>query len=88
MKKYIICSISALIIEICSTFYISFVSGRNVLGMVFFAGIGPFLGLPFFNYMIEAKSFRERFVLAFWLSFGYMAGSLFVSLFLETAYYE
>lgn len=78
MKKYFIISLSAFIIEICSTFYISFVSERNAIGMVFFAGIGSFLGLPFAGYMVESKNWGERFRMAVALSIGYMLGSLIV----------
>jgi hypothetical protein len=45
--RYPIIFLSALVIEICSTFYIRFVSEGNAPGMIFFAAIGPFLGLPF-----------------------------------------
>jgi hypothetical protein len=43
--RYLIIALSALIIEICSTFYIRYVAEGNPTAMLFFAGIGPFLGL-------------------------------------------
>ena len=70
--------LSALIIEICSTFYIRFVSEGNAPGMIFFAAIGPFLGLPFLGYMIEAKTWSERVFNAVALSFGYIVGTIIV----------
>jgi hypothetical protein len=78
MKKAIIIFTSAFIIEISSTFYIKYVSDQNFIGMIFFAGIGPFLGLPFLNYVIESEDFKERLQMAFYLSFGYVVGSMFV----------
>ena len=76
--KYPIIFLSALIIEICSTFYINYVADKNPIGMIIFAAIGPFLGLPFAGYMVESKLWSERFKMAFALSFGYIAGCLIV----------
>jgi hypothetical protein len=76
--RYPIIFLSALIIEICSTFYIRFVSEGNAPGMIFFAAIGPFLGLPFLGYMIEAKTWSERVFNAVALSFGYIVGTIIV----------
>ena len=76
--RYPIIFLSALIIEICSTFYIRFVSKGNAPGMIFFAAIGPFLGLPFLGYMIEAKTWSERIFNAVALSFGYIVGTIIV----------
>jgi hypothetical protein len=81
--KYIIIGISALILEICSTFYIRFVAEANVLGMMFFAFIGPFLGLPFVGYIVEAKTWLERVKMAFSSAFGYLVGSAIVILFMQ-----
>jgi len=60
MRKYIIVFLSAAVLEIGSTFYISVVSDKNYLGMLFFAFIGPFLGLPFVGFMVESKTWKER----------------------------
>jgi len=78
LQKYIIIALSALIIEICSTFYIRSVAIGDVPMMLFFAGIGPFLGLPFLGYMIEAKNWGERIKQAIASSIGYMIGVLIV----------
>ena len=76
--RYPIIFTSALIIEICSTFYIRFVSEGNAPGMILFAAIGPFLGLPFLGYMIEATNWSERVFNAVALSCGYIVGTIIV----------
>jgi hypothetical protein len=76
--RYPIIFLSALVIEICSTFYIRFVSGGNAPGMILFAAIGPFLGLPFLGYMIEATNWNERILNAVAMSAGYVTGTLIV----------
>lgn len=81
--KYFILALSALIIEICSTFYISSVSQSNVSMMLFFAGIGPFLSLPFIKYIVEAKDWGERIKQALALSTGYCIGVLIVVNFIK-----
>ena len=78
MKKYVIIGISALLIEICSTFYIRSVAESNTYMMLFFAAISPFLGLPFIGYMVETKVWTERIKQALALSFGYAIGALIV----------
>ena len=78
MKKYIIIGLSCLIIEIASTFYIRSVSEFNVGGMLFFAFIGPFLGLPFISYIIEAENRLQRFKIALASAIGYMLGAIIV----------
>ena len=77
--KYRIIFLSALIIEICSTFYIRFTSESNTIGMMFFAFIGPFLSLPFAGYMVESKFWNERIKMAFALALGYALGALLVN---------
>ena len=76
--RYPIIFLSALVIEICSTFYIRFVSDGNAPGMILFAAIGPFLGLPFLGYMIEATNWNERVFNAVALSLGYIVGTVIV----------
>jgi len=78
VKKYIIIGLSCLIIEIASTFYIRSVSEFNVGGMLFFAFIGPFLGLPFISYIIEAENRLQRFKIALASAIGYMLGATLV----------
>jgi len=76
--RYLIIALSALIIEICSTFYIRYVAEGNPTAMLFFAGIGPFLGLPFIGYMVESKTWAERLKQALALSVGYQIGCMIV----------
>jgi len=78
--KYIILFVAAVIIEIASTFYISAVSDKHMAAMVFWAFIGPFLGLPFLAYQIEAKNNTQRFYLALCYGFGYATGAYLVNI--------
>lgn len=79
MNKYLVLFISAVVIEIASTFYISAVSDKNCISMVFWAFIGPFLSLPFLAYQIDAKTNAERLKLAFCYGFGYAVGAALVN---------
>lgn len=76
--KHLIIFTSAVIIEICSTFYIRFVSEKNTFGMLLFAFIAPFLSLAFAGFMVESKQWNERIKMAFSLAFGYVVGALIV----------
>jgi hypothetical protein len=78
--KWFIIYLSAFVIEICSTFYIKYVADENTIGMIIFAAIGPFLGLPFTGYMVESKTWKERILMSFVLSLGYVSGSIVVIL--------
>jgi hypothetical protein len=80
--KYLILFVAAVIIEIASTFYISAVSDRHMLSMVFWAFVGPFLGLPFLAYQIEAKNNRDRIKLAVCYGIGYALGAYLVNIIL------
>ena len=80
MKKYLIISISAFIIETAATMYIATVADRNIM-MIFWAAIGPFLGLPFIGYMVESKTWSERLKMATASGIGYGLGSLIVYLY-------
>ena len=80
--KYIILFFAAVIIEIASTFYISAVSDKQLLPMVFWAFVGPFLGLPFLAYQIEAKNNWQRSKLALCYGSGYALGAALVNIFL------
>lgn len=75
----------ALILEVGSTFYINYVSDKNLVGMMIFATLGPFLGLPFVGYMVESKTWIERIKIAFSSAFGYLIGS-FITYFLIKQY--
>jgi hypothetical protein len=78
MSKYFIIMLSALILEIGSTFYIRFVADKDPIGMLIFAFIGPFLSLPFAGYMVESKTWSERSAMALALALGYALGCLIV----------
>jgi len=75
MKKYVIIGVAAYILETVSTLYIATVSDRSI-AMIFFAFIGPFIGLPFAGYMVESKSWPERIKMAFACSIGYSLGAI------------
>ena len=77
--KFIIIFFSALITEICSTFYIRFTACGNGFGMFVFSFIGPFLALPFAGYMVESKLWNERIKMALCMAIGYSIGSLIVN---------
>jgi hypothetical protein len=51
--------------------------------MLFFAFVGPFIGLPFAGYMVESKQWGERIKMAFALAFGYVTGALIVITFIN-----
>ena len=73
--------LSAIVLEVCSTFYIRFVAENNVLGMVLFASFSPFLLLIFSGTMVETKNWKERIKLTSALSLGYALGSFLVATF-------
>jgi hypothetical protein len=77
MKKYFIIAIAAFILETASTMYIATVADRNIY-MIFWAFVGPFLGLPFVGYMVDSKSWTERIKMAIASGIGYSAGALVV----------
>ena len=74
MKKYLILAFAAFVIEIASTMYIATVADRSI-AMIFWAFIGPFLGLPFVGYMVESKSWPERIKMALASAIGYTIGA-------------
>jgi hypothetical protein len=76
--RYAVIYIMSAVMEIGSTFYIRFVSDRNSVGMIFFAFIGPFLGLPFVGYIVDTKTWSERVKMAFYSAFGYVTGTSIV----------
>jgi hypothetical protein len=59
------------------------VANGNLPMMLFFAGISPFLGLPFLGYMIESKTWKERIKQSFALSIGYCIGVMVVICFIK-----
>ena len=82
MKKYVIIALSAFIIEIASTLYISYVAEHNKIGMLLFSTLGPFLNLPFAGYMVESENWTDRIKMATSLAAGYFLGCIVVILFL------
>lgn len=54
--------------------YIATVADRSI-AMIFWAFIGPFLGLPFVGYMVDSKSWAERIKMALASSIGYIIGA-------------
>ena len=79
MKKYLIIGLAAFILETASTMYIATVADRSI-AMIFWAFIGPFLGLPFVGYMVESKTWPDRFKMALASAIGYVIGALAVYL--------
>jgi fucose permease len=79
MKKYFIIGLAAFILETASTMYIATVAERSV-SMIFWASMGPFLGLPFVGYMVESKTWTERIKMAVASAIGYALGATVVYL--------
>jgi hypothetical protein len=77
MKKYLIIAFAAFILETASTMYIATVANRDI-AMIFWAFIGPFLGLPFIGYMVDSKSWTERIRMAVASGIGYSIGATLV----------
>jgi len=77
MKKYLIIGLAAFVLETASTMYIATVADRS-LAMIFWAFIGPFLGLPFVGYMVDSQTWPDRFKMAFASSIGYVLGAITV----------
>lgn len=80
--KYFILFVFAAVIEIASTFYITAVAERQMVSMIFWAFIGPFMGLPFLAYQIEAKNNKQRAQLALCYGLGYAFGAYLVNILL------
>jgi hypothetical protein len=77
-QKCAILYFASLIIEIASTYYITAVSEKDAIRMMFWAFIAPFLSLPFLAYQIEAKSWSERIRMALAHGLGYASGAAVV----------
>jgi len=80
ISKYFIIAFAAFVLETASTMYISTVSEKSFY-MIFWAFIGPFLGLPFIGYMAESKLWSERIKIALSSSIGYTLGAMCVYLY-------
>ena len=74
---YLIIGFSSFIIEIASTMYISTVSDNSPY-MLFWAFVGPFLGLPFVGFLVEEKTWKGKLKIALSSAIGYTLGSLLV----------
>ncbi len=83
MKKYLIIALSAFILETAATMYIATVASRDIT-MIFWAFVGPFLGLPFIGYMVESKTWNDRIKMAIASGIGYGLGSIVVYLYSVT----
>lgn len=79
MKKYFIIAFAAFVLETASTMYIATVADRSI-AMIFWAFIGPFLGLPFVGYMVDSKSWAERIKMALASAVGYTIGATVIYL--------
>ncbi len=79
--KYLIVFISALLLEICSTYYIRAVAHTAIEQMIFFAMIGPWVVLPFSVFLIESKTWIERINYTMAMSWGYGIGTTLVIIF-------
>ena len=75
-KKYTIIFLSALMLEIGSTMYISSVADKNITSTMLWAFLGPFIALPFAGYVADEKTWKGRFYLALSSSIGYTIGAL------------
>jgi hypothetical protein len=71
--------ITAALLEISSTMYISSVSARSIT-MIAWAGIGPWFDFPFTSSMIEATDLKQRFLITLSLAAGYVTGSAIIYL--------
>ena len=76
LNKYIIIFLSALVLEVGSTMYISSVSEKVVGATMFWAFVGPFIALPFAGFVADEKTWKGRLFLALASSMGYTIGAL------------
>ena len=74
--KYVIIFLSALVLEVGSTMYISSVSDKMVGSTMFWAFVGPFIALPFAGFVADEKTWKGRLFLALSSSVGYTLGAL------------
>jgi hypothetical protein len=84
VNKYLLIFISALVLEIGSTMYISSVADKNITRTTFWAFVGPFIALPFAGFVADEKTWRGRALLALSSSLGYTIGALLSMYFILT----
>jgi len=80
MNKYSIIFLSALVLEIGSTMYISSVADKDMYSTALWAFLGPFIALPFAGFVADEKTWKGRFYLALSSSLGYVIGA-FISMY-------
>lgn len=83
-NKYVLIFLSALVLEIGSTMYISSVSDKNIASTMFWAFVGPFIALPFAGFVADEKTWKGRASLALSSSLGYTIGALLSMYFILT----
>jgi hypothetical protein len=72
--KLLIVFVSAIVLEANSIAGFKYLVDKNWAGMVFMVGINPFLCLPLNHYTIDAKTFKERTIIATAFSLGFAVG--------------
>ena len=72
--KLLIVFFSAIILEANSIAGFRFLMDKNWYGMVMMACINPFLCLPMNHYTIDAKTFKQRFLIETAFILGFAVG--------------
>ena len=75
MKKYSIVFLSALLLEVGSTMYISAVADKQLGAVMLWAFLGPFIALPFAGLVADEKTWSGRARIALSSAVGYLAGA-------------
>jgi len=75
MNKYLIVFLSALLLQVGSTMYISAVADKALAAVMFWAFMGPFIALPFAGLIADEKSWSGRVRIALASSIGYLVGA-------------
>ena len=76
MYKYLIIVFMAFLMSLSGTCYIMSVQSGSILGVFVFEYAGPLLGMLYAHFFIDAKSLRERFLLANCAAIGYAIGGI------------
>jgi hypothetical protein len=75
VKKYSIVFVSALLLEVGSTMYISAVADKQLGAVMLWAFLGPFIALPFAGLVADEKTWSGRARIALSSAVGYLAGA-------------
>lgn len=75
MNKYLIVFLSALLLELGSTMYISAVADKALGAVMFWAFVGPFIALPFAGLVADEKTWSGRVRIALASAVGYLVGA-------------